>query len=228
MQIEENIVQEYLNFLRATDYPCVGAKASLARDQIKCMVATHMACPAADIQILEFLYAFIDDYRKSDRSFHSAAVIFTQPNHTNESMFDALLWQRLKALALLDKQKYLHDKRVDSDPASAMFSFSLKEEALFIIGLHPGSSRRSRQFNYPALVFNPHAEFEKLRKANRYEQIKKIVRNRDLNFSGSTNPMLRDFSEASEVFQYSGMQYSHDWKCPLIDQHEANEHNPTS
>ena len=95
------------------------------------------------------------------------------------------------------------------------YSFSLKEEAFFILGLHPASSRRSRQFKYPALIFNPHAEFEKLRKSDRYTKMKEVVRKRDVEYSGSINPMLADFGEASEVYQYSGMQYNAEWTCPI-------------
>lgn len=58
-------------------------------------------------------------------------------------------------------------------------------------------SRLARQFKYPALVFNPHAEFEKRSQADRYEQMKKVVRKRDVVYSGSVNPMLKDFGEAS-------------------------------
>jgi hypothetical protein len=174
-----------------------------------------MACPADDFTILEFLYAFVDDYRRSRESYHSAAVIFKQPVKISEDNFDDYLWLRLNGLASMDKKKYEHDKRVDSDPSSPRFCFSLKEEAFFIIGLYADSSRKSRQFKYPTLVFNPHAEFEKLRKSNRYARMKEVVRRRDIAYSGSVNPMLEDYGSASEVFQYSGRQYRPDWICPL-------------
>ena len=127
-----------------------------------------------------------------------------------------MLWQRLQALSNLDAENYDYDRRVDSDPASAHFSFSLKQEAFFIIGLHPGSKRPARQFSYPTLAFNPHQEFEKLRATHHYEPMKKVVRKRDLAYSGSINPMLTDFGEVSEAIQYSGKFYSRDWQCPFI------------
>ena len=227
METEQTIINQYLDYLNTKEFPCIAAKAALAKNQIRCMVAHHMACPEDDQRILEFLYTFVDDYRSSKKSFQSAAIIFKEPVIQNEMMFDGLLWQRLNALSFLDKQKYAHDKRVDDDPASKSFSFSLKEEAFFIIGLHPASSRRARQFRYPALVFNPHAEFEKLRRANRYEQMKRVVRKRDIAYSGSVNPMLKDFGEDSETFQYSGIRYTADWKCPLNSHHEETKHNST-
>lgn len=187
------------------------------------MVAHHMGCPADDHIILEFIYNFVDDYRKSLQSFHSAAVIFKGPYIDNELIFDKFLWSRLTALSELDKQKYAHDSRVNADPESRDYSFSLKAEAFFILGLNPASKRHARQFKYPTLIFNPHAEFEKLRKENRYNKMKNVVRDRDMVYSGSVNPMLQDFGEASEVFQYSGIRHSTDWKCPLKNHNEENK-----
>ena len=184
-------------------------------DHVKCFVATDMASTEEDEEIISFIYQFVESYRSSHESFHSAAVIFSNPREPTESEFEELLWVRLNSLAVLDRKKYTHDKRVDPDPTSSRFSFSLKEEAFFIIGLHPSSSRKARRFTYPAIVFNPHEEFERLKRTGRYESMKKVVRRRDKTFSGSVNPMLKDFGEAPEVVQYSGKQYDSTWKCPL-------------
>jgi FPC/CPF motif-containing protein YcgG len=77
------------------------------------------------------------------------------------------------------------------------------------------------------MVFNPHAQFEELRKTNRYEKMKNIVRQRDILYSGSVNPMLADFGEASEVYQYSGRQYDGQWSCPLKVTHAESKNNST-
>ena len=143
-------------------------------------------------------------------------------------MFDELLWQRLQALEILDAENYSYDNRVESDPSSSSFSFSIKEEAFYIIGLHPASSRQARQFKYPALVFNPHAQFEQLRSTTKYEVMKNTVRKRDIALSGSVNPMLQDFGESSEVFQYSGRKYDETWQCPLKITHAETKHNPST
>jgi FPC/CPF motif-containing protein YcgG len=209
------IIDEYLEFINEKEFPCVVAKAALARNHVKSFVASHMACPASDASILQFLYNFVDQYRLSTESYHSAAVIFKGPVDTDERAFDALLWERLKALSILDKANYKHDIRVGADPEAANYSYSVKSEAFFVVGLHPGSERRSRRFKYPALIFNPHAEFEKLRKINRYEKLKGVVRKRDVIFSGSINPMLDDFGNSSEAIQYSGKRHGSEWKCPL-------------
>lgn len=224
---EQTIINEYEAFLSNRDFPCVAAKAAMAKQHIECMVAGHMACPKDDAAILQFLYNFVDMYRQAPGSFYSAAVIFTDPVAITEAVFDQLLWQRLQSLHNLDARNYEHDKRVSDDPSSAQFSFSLKEEAFFIIGLHPSNSRAARRFRYPALAFNPHAQFEELRQANRYEKMKRIVRQRDEVVSGSINPMLADFGDASEVYQYSGKAYDTNWQCPLTIHHGTTDDHST-
>jgi FPC/CPF motif-containing protein YcgG len=228
MKMEDQIINEYLAYLKAKQFPCIGAKATLAREQIKCLAADNMACPKDDNAILKFLYAFTDDYRRANNFYHSAAIIFKGPVLLEEKMFDELLWQRLQALANLDAENYGYDKRVDSNPSSVNFSFSLKEEAFYIIGLHAASTRRARQFRYPTLVFNPHAQFEYLRQTKKYEPMKNIIRKRDVAYSGSVNPMVEDFGKSSEVYQYSGQQYDDSWQCPLKINHAAIKHNPSA
>jgi uncharacterized protein len=223
----EFIIETFYRYLSDERYPCVAARAAVSRQQIQCLVADHMACPKDDESILQFIYAFVDDFRKTGTLLQSAAVIFTGPEETTEGTFDSLLWNRLQALSRLDATHFTYDKRVNPDPAHPNFSFSLAEEAFFVIGLHPGSSRASRQFRFPAIVFNPHAQFEQLRESNQYEKMKNIIRRRDIVYSGSINPMLADFGESSEVYQYSGRQYDGEWICPLRPTHAESTNHST-
>jgi FPC/CPF motif-containing protein YcgG len=216
----ELIIKEYKEFVNNKEFPCVAGKAALGKQQIECFVATHMACPNDDLAILNFLYSFINKYRQSDELYHSAAIIFRQPTSLSEELFDNVLWKRLQSLHDIDSGHYGYDKRVSSDTFSPSFSFSLKQEAFFIIGLHPKSSRPTRQFKYPTLVFNPHLQFEQLRETSKFKNLKSVIRKRDIAYSGSANPMLEDFGEASEVFQYSGRAYDNLWQCPLKIKHE--------
>jgi len=212
---DEVIIGKYKALLAAKDFPCIAARAALLKDQLTYMVAGHLACPLADNAILDFIYSFVEDYRKSSLPYHSAVVIFKHPLEIDEKVFDQFMWQRLQSLADKDSLRYHNDKRVSAEPWSAHFSFSLKEEAFFIIGMHANSSRAARRFMFPTLVFNPHQQFTELRELNRYDKMKQVVRKRDIAFSGSINPTLEDFDEASEVYQYSGLKHDEHWKCPL-------------
>ena len=211
--------EAYIDFINQKTFPCIGAKAALAKEQVHCMIAGSMACPADDTAILDFLYDFTDSYRKAGNLFHSAAIIFDGPGNISETIFETLLWQRLQSISNLDAANFSYDSRVSSNTTSPDFSFSLKEEAFFILGLHPSSSRPSRRFAYPTLVFNPHAQFEEMKATNKYQMMKLAVRKKDMIFSGSINPMLNDHGDSPETCQYSGKNYSTPLQCPLKINH---------
>ena len=215
LQNKHRIIENFHLFIKNDSFPCVGAKGALAKGNIRIMMAAHLGHSDDDKEILSFAYHFIKEYRESNKGSHSLVIIFKEPVNIDEDAFEDMMWQRLQSLRDLDAMQFTYDKRVSSYPTSPSFSFSLMEEAFFIIALHPFSSRMARRFSYPALVFNPHAQFEKLRRIGSYERMKKLIRKRDIELSGSINPMLTDFGAASEAFQYSGRKHNHQWKCPL-------------
>jgi len=217
------IERAYFDFLNDREFPCIGAKAALANDTVDYHVAHHLGLPDDDREILQFLYVFVDYLRSRKTLFSSAVVLFEKPSIDKEEIFENLFWQRLQALADLDAQHYSYDRRVSNDSTSVHFSFSLKEEAFYVIGLHPASSRKARRFGFPAMVFNPHNQFVALRERGKYEPMRSVVRKRDVHYSGSVNPMLADFGESSEAFQYSGQQYDKNWKCPFRSKHKDAE-----
>ena len=215
----ENITASFLAHVEDKLFPCLAAHTALVKNHIQVKVAGHMGCPHGDEDIVSFLYEFIDQFRNAKDDFYSAVILFPDTHISDEEMFDRYFWQRLQAFADMDAKSYPFDPRVDADVHSPNFSFSLKEEAFYIIGGHPLSSRPARRFPVPGMVFNAHAQFEKLREENHYHKMQQVVRKRDVVYSASVNPMLADFGEASEVFQYSGRQYDKDWKCPLKIHH---------
>jgi len=219
ISVNDQIIDQYKLHLTSANFPCVGARASIQKNQARYMVADHMACSRDDAGILTFLYDFVDEYRQSTDCFYSASIIFQQPEMMSEEEFDTFLWKRLQSLSDLDSSNYCYDPRVSADPQSPDFCFSLKGEAFFIIGMHASSNRLSRQFKYPVLVFNPHAQFEKLKMTDAYKKLQHIIRERDTSYSGSVNPMLSDFSGGLEVNQYSGRIYENSWQCPLKINH---------
>jgi FPC/CPF motif-containing protein YcgG len=226
--LANGMIDEFLNYIGSKDFPCIAAKAALAENQILTFVADHLACPHDDKEILNFLQGFVDGYREAKKMYHTAAVIFKAPVTVSEEIFDELLWQRLQCISDLDATSSRWDERVSRDPASPDFSYSIHGEALYVVGMHANSSRLSRQFNYPTFVFNPHSQFERLRASHKYIPMRDAVRKRDIKLDGSINPMLADFGESSEAYQYSGRQYEKSWQCPFFANHERTKHHSTS
>ena len=73
----------------------------------------------------------------------------------------------------------------------------------------------ARRFRWPALVFNPHVQFERLRGEGKWKRMQQTIRERDVALQGNINPMLSDFGQSSEARQYSGRAVEADWQPPF-------------
>ncbi|QKS00485.1 YqcI/YcgG family protein [Sphingomonas sp. CL5.1] len=200
----------------AAPFPCVGAKSALARGRLTVLACDRIDSAWDDLRIHEGLLRFVQGYRADPVLFQSYAVVFNGPEKLTEREFEAALWARVQSLSDKDVwrgQEY--DDRVSADPANPHFSLSFGGEAFFIVGLHPNASRPARRFEHPALVFNLHDQFERLRDADKYEGLREKILVRDEQLAGSSNPMLARHGETSEARQYSGRMVDHDWKAPF-------------
>lgn len=203
-------------FVRDAEFPCVGAKSALAQDALTVVTAGEIDRPADDVELHRALQTFGESLEQDSPVVQSFVVIFDGPADLDEDSFEKALWNRLQCLHNLDVVSGAEWNRdVDTDPASPHFSLSIGGEPYFVIGLHPNASRPARRFDRPALVFNSHAQFEKLRADGRFDKMKTIIRERDAALAGDINPMLADHGDASEARQYSGRIVEDDWKCPF-------------
>ena len=146
----------------------------------------------------------------------SFACLFRTGPVTSDEAFERQLWARLQALHDIDARAgaaWADD--VSKDPGSPQFSMSIAGVAYFVVGLHPGASRAARRFGRPALIFNPHIQFEHLRADGRYATMQAVIRSREASTGDGVNPMLSEFGERGEAPQYSGRLVGADWVCPL-------------
>lgn len=203
-------------FVGERHFPCVGAKSAAARGQIRVVVGRDIRSAWDDLRIYTELLDFAHAYHEDPKPFQSFVLIFEGPEELSESAFESALWDRVQSLS--DKDAWhgqAWDGRVSADPENPHFSLSFGGEAFFIVGLHPGASRPARRFERPALVFNPHDQFEQLRDADRYEGLREKIIARDIAVAGSVNPMLARHGSVSEARQYSGRLVGEDWSCPF-------------
>lgn len=214
---DDPLALRFKAFIGEQGFPCIGAKSAVGRGQMRILVARDITSAWDDLRIHRALLEFAQAYRDDPRLFQSLAVIFRSPDDMTEVEFEQALWTRAQSLA--DKDAWLgqeYDASVSADPADRHFSLSFGGQAFFIVGLHPGASRPARAFEKPALVFNLHDQFERLREANRYEKLREAILDRDMAVAGSVNPMLARHGEASEARQYSGRPVGDDWRCPFV------------
>ena len=200
----------------AADFPCVGAKAALAKGTLAVLACDRIDSAWDDLRIHDGLLNFAKEYRAEPGLFRSFAVIFGGPDDLTEQAFEAALWQRAQSLS--DKDHWRgqgYDAGVSADPDSPHFSLSFGGEAFFIVGLHPHASRPARRFARPAMVFNLHDQFEQLRKSGIYEKMRGAILTRDVALAGDLNPMLARHGSVSEARQYSGRAVGPEWGCPF-------------
>lgn len=200
------------------EFPCVGAKSALATGRLKVLTARALTSAWNDLEIHEALLDWSSAYAEDPSGLRSLAVVFSGPKDLSEVQFEKAMWERLNSLAAKDGwrgQRY--DPQVSSDPADPHFSMSFGGKAYFVVGMHPGASRKARRTPHPTLVFNLHDQFEALQASQRYERMRETILKRDIKLDGSLNPMLSRHGTVSEARQYSGRAVSKDWACPFSD-----------
>ena len=203
-------------FLSQTGFPCVGAKAALARGGIETLRCGPITSRLDDRAIALHLIRFVKRWRRCRRLFTSFVVVFDGPHGLSERRFELAMWRRIQCLTDQDRAwGHAVAPGISSDPVDPHFALSFGGESFFAVGLHPNASRKARRFRCPAIVFNLHDQFRQLRADGRYESMRSTILRRDQAWSGSINPMLGRHGEQSEAPQYSGRQVNSDWKCPF-------------
>lgn len=209
---------ELIKFINQTYFPCIMAKTVSRIGWLETLTLRDIEKEESIIQFQKSIYQFIDHYHSSPDTLHSFVLMIENKHYQSFECFEEKFWNFLIMIDYFDKILYHHDDRVHADPQSDNFSFSLMEEAFFILALHPNSPRRSRQFSLPAIVFNPHEQFEKLRTNGLFVKIRDIIRKKDKLLQGFSNPMLSDFGDKSEVYQYTGRAHHFEESLPLFSQ----------
>jgi uncharacterized protein len=210
-----DVGQALEEFLLGSRFTCVGGKAAWKRGAVVHRHYGQLADPGECRQVYGDLLEFAKSGDDIDKYYATFLASFDGPKEISERKFEELLWQELQLLHELDLAHYSWAPGADSDPVSKLFAYSLGGKAFFIVGLHPNSSRYTRQLNFPALVFNSHNLIERIRENGMFERMRRVIEKKELALQGSVNPMLADFGEVPESRQYSGRAVERDWRCPF-------------
>lgn len=208
----------FRDFIASDAFPCVGSKLAMASGGLHFIELCPLGDVANDAPLLEALTRFAEgvDATAEGTGVDSMVALFRGPRALDEVAFERHLWNQLQRVHELDVARGIPwAGDVERDPASPRFSMSLAGHPFFVIGLHAGASRLARRFSHPALVFNSHRQFERLRADGRFSKMQEATRARDSALQGGINPNLSDYGEASEARQYSGRTVEPDWRCPL-------------
>lgn len=217
---QEKLLREFDEHMSSPWFPCFAGQTAQQRGHVTHLFASAMGCPADDAKVAAGIAAFANR-EKPEHVFDSLVVHFADSTTMSEQLFERLLFARLQGIHEADARHHDWDPAVSTDPDDPAFSMSVGGKAFYVVGLHPGASRRARQLAHPALVFNLHEQFEFLRREGRYARLKNAIVERDIALNGSANPMLAVHGSSSEARQYSGRHILGEWHCPF---QAANAH----
>ncbi len=207
------------NLVDAKTYVCVPAVRSIQSGDYRIGRYGKMGEVSAISRALyQDLNAF-RDWQKSTGSPYSSFFAVFENESFSEEEFETALWKELSHLCGHDGPNSKWDPSFSSNPEDQNFCPSIGGEAYFVVGLHPGSSRKARQFDYPTIVFNLYDQFEELDRRGMYEGVVKANRKREIAAHGSINPMVEKYGDKWEAIQFSGKQNDSQWKCPFHHLH---------
>ena len=212
---DEIMEEEFGAFVADEHFPCLAGKGAVHRGDHTLRVYDALGSHDSARALARDLTTFVQSGPADGAGLRAFVALFRGPDMADELAFERRLWRQLRRLHALDDPDTAWDPTVSDDPESPEFSFSFGGRALFVVGMHPASSRLARRFRWPALVFNPRAQFERLRAEGKFERLRTLVRERDVALQGTPNPNLADFGERSEARQYSGRETEPEWRCPF-------------
>jgi len=208
------IEKEFEEFVNDAGFSCLAGKGVVHQQGHVVRSYAPLATREATIALAADLSAFTVT-SATPTTLRAFVAVFPARAPRSELAFERRLWAQLQLLHEHDDPSARWDPNVSDDPDDPMFSFSFAGCAYFVVGLHAYSSRISRRFLWPALIFNPHSQFGRLRGEGRFARMQQAIREREIAVQGSLNPNLADFGERSEARQYSGREVERDWKCPF-------------
>lgn len=203
------------DFVLQKNYPCVAAIKSVLAEEYIVRHYEDFGTGLSWRDLRRDLESFIIEQEKTNSTYLTFWAVFSDSGPMSEQVFEKAMWNELSHLTSVEKREKDWGKMNVSSPEDPGFCLSLNGKAFFVVGLHPGSSRKGRQFAKPSLVFNVIQQFENLEIAGEYEPMKTAIRKRDRLFQGSVNPMVEAHGDHWESIQFSGMKSDTQWKCPF-------------
>lgn len=218
---QHGLEAEFVSWIGGDSFTCLGARAALRQNTLVMHVYEELNSEQSTEKLYGNLVEFIDTTLSEESDFASFVAVFRTPRELGEEEFEDELWGQLARLHAIDSLSHSWSEGFSSDVDAPNFAFSVASRPFFVAGLNPRSSRVSRRFSRPALVFNSHEQFGRLKAEGTYYGLQRRIRAKELKLQGSVNPMLTDHGVSSEARQYAGRAVPADWQCPFRPGPEA-------
>ncbi|MFB7258682.1 guanitoxin biosynthesis heme-dependent pre-guanitoxin N-hydroxylase GntA [Streptomyces nojiriensis] len=213
--------EEFRSLVLGGTFPCLGGASALRRGQYRFGWYPRLGSAEAVSTCAESLTRFVTEFPERSHPVAVHVAVFDGPGELGDEDFEALLWHQLRGMRLADETGGCARRATSAEQGgNAMedpgFFFGCRN--FFVVGMHPGASRKARTFPWPALVFNALSHMGPLQQAGSYTSMQDKIRSRDRRLQGSVNPSLF----RPRIAQFSGRAVTPDWKCP-VDMPEGRE-----
>jgi FPC/CPF motif-containing protein YcgG len=191
-------------------HPCLGGSAAVRRGHYRLGLYPRLSSTEAVRDCARDLREFLTRGSETDCPVSVHVAVFDGPHGMTEPQFEQALWEQLRGMRATEVRRRGRASSgrpdLDGDPG-----FVFEGRNLFVVGLHPGASRRARRFDWPTLVFNALSHADPLQAAGQYDRLTQKIRARDLRLQGSPNPSMFQ----PRVAQFSGRAVNDGWTCPV-------------
>ena len=171
------------DFIKSDGYPCVGARAALNGGDYRLGHYSDMGSAGASSRLAQDLSVFIAQrpYMKTD--FATMIAVFDNSDCRSEGGFQGRLWKQLQRSTIsMRRRTILRSVATPRIPGllSALAALRVGDRSA-PRKLADGATFRLAGPGF----FNPHDQFESLRRKGVYQRLGRIVRSRDISFQGS-------------------------------------------
>ena len=212
---ENKLITEFSNFILQDGYPCVGAQAAMNGGTFAIGDFGAMGNRDTPVNLAYGISEYLKAMSDAPSDFLTYIAMFPESDFEDESKFETGLWALLTKLHDEDRKHFDWCPGYAKNPAENNFSFCFGRQGFFVVGLHPKSSRKARSFKHVAVAFNLQSQFEALREKGRFDVMRDAIRQREIDFQGTINPMLADLGKGRQAPQYSGRKVDKAWICPF-------------
>ncbi len=214
--VTDAVHHEIRSLIMQPSYPCIAATQSVVRQDYMVGIYNQFGEGKNWEKLRADLIQFLHRLSVTKSRYLSFWAVFDDPETAlTEGQFEEKFWNELSLISSLEERDQDWGHLHTANPDDPMFCLSINREKLFVVGLHNSSSRESRRFSKPAMVFNAFSQFEKFQLDGTYNKMVETNRNRDVKFQGNANPMAVAHGEKWESIQFSGKENSSKWKCPF-------------
>ena len=198
------------------DHACVGGQAALSVGALRFAYINHqLGTIDAAAAVLEAIDLFLRDFPSLKPPYRPLIICFKGPRSISAEEGHELTWATLHAMNNADRVSYSAAELISEDPQNEDFGFSWRDEVWFVNAGFPNHPRKSRDFQTPLWIINLQENFDLLRKAGWFDTIKMANAKREIEYQGSTNPVLADKGQKNQWQQVTSVQGQAEPKCPF-------------